>query len=115
MLIENAWAQAASTGADAQAGLPAMIFSYAPLILIVVVFYVLVIRPQSQAAKAQAEMLKRLAKGDVVETSGGVIGVVTRVDDKFVRVRAGDSDLVLARRAVERKLAADEAKLAGVK
>ena len=115
MLIENAWAQVATTGADAQSSLPAMIFSYAPLLLIVAVFYVLVIRPQSQQARAQAEMLKQLNKGDVIETSGGVIAVVTKVGDKFIQVKAGGSEMTLTRRAVERKLSADESKLAGVK
>lgn len=114
MLIQNAWAQ------DAAAAMPAntlqgLLFSYGPLLLIVAVFYFLVIRPQGQAARAHSAMLAALAKGDVVETSGGVIATVAKVADKFVELNAGGGVLVLARHAIARKLDANDIKLAGIK
>ncbi|HEX2858958.1 MAG TPA: preprotein translocase subunit YajC [Alphaproteobacteria bacterium] len=114
MLIQNAWAQ------DAAAAMPAntlqgLLFSYGPLLLIIAVFYFLVIRPQGQAARAHSAMLAALAKGDVVETNGGVIATVAKVTDKFIELTSGAGTLVLARHAVARKLNVDEIKLAGIK
>ncbi|MEM1398535.1 MAG: preprotein translocase subunit YajC [Pseudomonadota bacterium] len=68
-----------------------------PLILIFVVFYFLLIRPQQKAAKERAAMLEAIRRGDKVVTGGGFIGLVTRVgkDDELtieiadgVRVKA---------------------------
>jgi preprotein translocase subunit YajC len=53
----------------------------APLVLIFVVFYVLVIRPQSKKAKELQGMLKELRKGDDVVTQGGIIGRITGIKD----------------------------------
>jgi preprotein translocase subunit YajC len=58
----------------------------APLILIFVVFYFLLIRPQQQARKRHLEMITQLKKNDVIVTSGGLIGKVKSVADDEVRV-----------------------------
>jgi len=68
-------AQAAAGGGSS--GLMQM----APLVLIFVVFYVLVIRPQSKKAKELQNLLKELKKGDDVVTQGGVIGRITGIKD----------------------------------
>ena len=68
-------AQAATGGGSS--GLMQM----APLVLIFVVFYVLVIRPQSKKAKEVQNMLKELKKGDDVVTQGGLIGKVSGIKD----------------------------------
>jgi preprotein translocase subunit YajC len=61
-----------------------------PLVLIMGVFYFLLIRPQQQKAKAHAETLKSVAKGDTVVTHGGLIGKVTKlVDDNELLVEVG--------------------------
>jgi preprotein translocase subunit YajC len=61
-----------------------------PLVLIMGVFYFLLIRPQQQKAKAHAETLKSVAKGDTVVTHGGLIGKVTKlVDDNEMLVEVG--------------------------
>ena len=65
--ISDAWAQAAPAGQ----GDPLM--SFLPLIFIFVVFYFLLIRPQSKKAKEHREMVKALAKGDEVVTNGGLL------------------------------------------
>ena len=74
-------AQAAAGGSGS--GLMQM----APLVLIFVVFYVLVIRPQSKKAKELQSMLKELKKGDDVVTQGGVIGRITGIKEAVTRSR----------------------------
>jgi preprotein translocase subunit YajC len=82
MFISSAYAQTPA-GGDPTTGL---IMQIAPLLLIFVVFYFLLIRPQQQARKRHMEMVAALKKGDVVVTSGGMIGKVKSVADDEVRV-----------------------------
>ena len=74
MLISTAYAQ--GTGIFDQNAL----IQFLPLILIFVVFYFLLIRPQQRKAKDQRAMLDALRRGDRVVTGGGIIGTVARVD-----------------------------------
>src|SRR5438445_13438914 len=75
MLISTAYAQ--GTGfLDSQA-----LVQFLPLVLIFVVFYFLLIRPQQRKAKDQRTMLDALRRGDRVVTGGGIIGTVARVDN----------------------------------
>jgi preprotein translocase subunit YajC len=76
MLITPAYAQAAG-GGDA-AG---FITSLVPLILIFVIFYFLLIRPQQKRAKEHKQMVESLKRGDQVVTGGGILGKVTRVKE----------------------------------
>ncbi len=80
MLISNAYAQAApaSQGFD--------LFQMLPLVLMFVLLYFLMIRPQSKRAKEHKAMLAGLQKGDEVVTAGGTLGKVARVGDNFVSV-----------------------------
>ena len=80
MFISPAYAQSAGGGGDAFG-------MFLPLILIFVVFYFLLIRPQQKKAKQHREMLGDLRRGDRVVTSGGLIGTITRV--------IGDNELAL--------------------
>jgi preprotein translocase subunit YajC len=73
MLISPAYAQAAGGGGD-------LFVSLLPLILIFVVFYFLLIRPQQQKVKAHRQMIESLKKGDQVVTSGGIIGRITKLE-----------------------------------
>jgi len=75
MLISPAYAQAApgAGGGD-------LFVSLLPLLLIFVVFYFLLIRPQQQKAKTHRQMIEGVKKGDQVLTGGGIIGRVTRVE-----------------------------------
>ena len=73
MFVSPAWAQGAGGGAlDGLGGL-------LPLVLIFVVFYFLLIRPQQKKAKAHREVLATLRRGDRIVTNGGLIGTITRV------------------------------------
>lgn len=88
MLISPAYAQSAG---GAGGGLEAFL----PLILIFIVFYFLMIRPQQKRAKEHKSMLEALRRKDRVLTSGGIIGVVTKVDsDVEVSVEISDGVVV---------------------
>jgi len=58
--------------------------------LLLVVFYFLLIRPQSKRAKEQREMLSKVAVGDEIATTGGILGKVTEVGDQFLSVEIAD-------------------------
>jgi preprotein translocase subunit YajC len=79
-LIETAQAQAAG------AGQPNLLMQMAPLVLLFVVFYFLLIRPQTKRAKEHREMLTKLQSGDEVVTGGGLLGRITEVGETFVSV-----------------------------
>lgn len=74
MFSSPAFAQAA--GAVPQ---PSMIDTFLPLILIVVVFWFLILRPQNKKMKDHREMVNNVSRGDSVVTAGGLIGKVTKV------------------------------------
>ena len=76
--ISDAWAQAAP--ASATPGL----LEFVPLLLIFVVFYFLLIRPQMKRAKEHRKMTEALAKNDEVVTTGGILGKIIRVEESFV-------------------------------
>jgi len=79
--LSSANAQAAG-GAGAQGG-GIMSALMLPLLLLVV-FYFLLIRPQNKRAKEQREMLSKIAAGDEVATTGGILGKVLEVGDQFL-------------------------------
>ena len=74
MLISEAWAQAAGG-----AGGSDFLVQLFPLVLIFIVFYFLLIRPQQAKMRQQREMLAGVKRGDRVVTGGGIIGLVTKV------------------------------------
>jgi preprotein translocase subunit YajC len=91
-LISNASAQAAG-GAQ-----PNPIMQLLPLILIFVVFYFLLIRPQAKRAKEHKSMVAALAVGDEVVTSGGMLGKVTEAGDQFLTVEVAEGVRVKVQR-----------------
>ena len=85
MLITPAYAQTA--GGDGSG----MLFQLLPFILIFVIMYFLILRPQQKRVKQHQEMVKALRRGDTVVTSGGLIGKVTKVvDDEQIEVELAD-------------------------
>ncbi len=62
------------------------LMSFLPLIFIFVVFYFLLIRPQSKKAKEHKMMVQALAKGDEVVTNGGLLGRISKVGDNFIEL-----------------------------
>ena len=81
-----ATAQAASAGAPATGGGADFFMQMIPLLLVFVIFYVLMIRPQQARAKTHAATLSAVKKGDEVVTGGGIKGRVTKVMDDEVEV-----------------------------
>ena len=68
-----------------------MITSLLPFVLIFVIMYFLILRPQQKRVKAHAEMVKNVRKGDTVITSGGLVGKVTKViDDDKIEIELAD-------------------------
>ncbi|SFI76647.1 preprotein translocase subunit YajC [Nitrosomonas sp. Nm34] len=86
MLISEAFAQAAN-GAQAEPSLMSLL----PLIGILVIFYFLLIRPQSKRAKEQKSMREGLQKGDEIIISGGELGRVTSVGENYIMVEIAPS------------------------
>ena len=80
-LISDAYAQAAPA---AQAGPESMLTSLGFMVLIFVVFYFLLIRPQQKRAKEHRALLEAIKKGDQVVTAGGLHGKVTAIDEAVV-------------------------------
>lgn len=74
--------------------------SMVPLVLLVVVFYFALIRPQQKRAKQHAELLKAVKPGDKVITSGGLVGVVISVKEKTVAIRSADAKLEITKSAI---------------
>lgn len=64
--------------------------SFIPLIIMFVIFYLLLIRPQQKKAKEHREMINRIKKGDRIITSGGIHGRVTAVGDTVMTVEIAD-------------------------
>ena len=73
-------------------GPAAMLTSFAPLILIFVIFYFLLIRPQSKKAKEHKQMLQEIKKGDKVMTTGGIYGHVEDIDGDTITLKIGIKD-----------------------
>lgn len=71
-----------------------------PMVLLIAVFYLVLIRPQSKKAKEHAAMLKTVRKGDEVVTSGGVVGEVVTVKEKTIVVRSMDAKFEVNKSAI---------------
>ena len=91
-LIPSAWAQAAG-GAQPNAFLQLL-----PLILIFVVFYFLLIRPQAKRAKEHKAMVAALGAGDEIVTSGGILGRIVETGDQFLVVEIAEGVRVKVQR-----------------
>ena len=82
-LLSTAWAQDAAGAAPA--GSPFGMFM--PLIIVFVIFYFLIFRPQQKQQKLKKKMLSELKRGDEVITSGGIYGKITDLTDTFVMLQ----------------------------
>ena len=95
MFISNAYAQTPAAGAEGS------LMSFLPIILMFVVLYFLMIRPQMKRQKEQKAMMDALAKGDEVVTAGGILGRVTKVSDAYVTLDIGNgNEIVIQKVAV---------------
>ena len=88
MLISPAFAQ----GAPAGMGDSSFLISLLPFVLIFVIMYFLVIRPQQRRARAHQDLIKNLRRGDTVVTAGGLIGRVSKlIDDNEIQVEIAEN------------------------
>ena len=97
MFISPAYAQAPSFlgGGDN------MLVSLLPFVLIFVIMYFLILRPQQKRQKQHADMVKNVRRGDTVITSGGLVGKVTKViDDEQVEVEVAEGTRVRQMRSM---------------
>lgn len=102
MFISEAFAQ--TTGA-ASTGAASSLMTFLPLVLMFVVLYFIMIRPQMKRQKEHKAMIDALAKGDEVVIGGGVLGRVTKVGDQFVHVEvAAGTEVQVQRHAVTQVL-----------
>jgi len=104
VFISSAFAQtapAAAGGSDMQSSLMSML----PLVLMFVVLYFVMIRPQMKRQKEHRTMIDAVAKGDEVATAGGVLGKVTRLGDVYLGVEiANGVEVTLQRSAIAQVL-----------
>ena len=95
MFITPAYAQAASPGGTD------MLMSLLPFVLIFVIMYFLIIRPQRSQLKKRTEMLKAIRRGDTVVTGGGFVGKVTKViDDNELEIDLGGMKVTALRATI---------------
>src|SRR5215472_12638286 len=89
-------------GQPAQPGQPAPSpwTSLVPLILLFVIFYFILIRPQQKKAKEQAQMLKTVKSGDKVVTSSGIIATIITVKEDSVTIRSADAKFEITKGAI---------------
>lgn len=97
MFITPAFAQGSPFGGDAS-----LVTQLLPFVLIFVIMYFLILRPQQKRVKAHAEMVKNVRRGDTVVTSGGLVGKVTKVLDgeDYIEVEIADGVRVRQVRAM---------------
>ena len=96
MLISPAYAQALPGGGDSG------LMGFLPIILMFVLLYFLMIRPQMKRAKEQKTMIEALQKGDEVITAGGVLGRISKVSDAYVSVEiAANTEVSVQKSAVQ--------------
>jgi preprotein translocase subunit YajC len=94
MFISTAFAQGSLGslfGGGGTGGDGGMLMSLLPFVLIFVIMYFLILRPQQKRVKSHAEMVKNVRRGDTVVTNGGLIGKVTKViDDDQIEIEIAD-------------------------
>ena len=91
IFFENAWAQGGAAGGDS-------FLSFLPLIIIFVVFYFLLIRPQSKKQKEHKEMISTLEVGNEVVTAGGVLGKIKEINDQYVQLQISENVIIKVQR-----------------
>ncbi len=103
MFISTAYAQTAP--AAAQGGLESSLMRLLPLILMFVVLYFIMIRPQMKRQKEHKAMVDALAKGDEVVTAGGLYGKISRVGESNLHIEVAEGvEVMVQRQAVTQVL-----------
>ena len=90
MFISQAFAQAAPAAAAAGSDAQSTLLSLLPLVLMFVVLYFIMIRPQMKKQKEHKAMIDAVAKGDEVVMAGGVLGRVAKLGDSYLHVEVAN-------------------------
>jgi preprotein translocase subunit YajC len=101
VLISSAFAQTAPAAAG---GSESALLSMLPLVLMFVVLYFLMIRPQMKRQKEQRAMIDAIQKGDEVVTIGGVLGKISAMSDTYMTIDVAQGQMQIERAAVARVL-----------
>ena len=96
MLAQAAAPAAGTTGQPQQ---PAWL-GFAPMVLLVIVFYFVLIRPQQKRAKEQAKLISSIKAGDKVATTSGIVGVVINVKDTTITLKSFDAKMEVTKSSV---------------
>jgi preprotein translocase subunit YajC len=100
VFISSAFAQTAPAAAS-EGGMQSSLMSMLPLVLMFVVLYFVMIRPQMKKSKEHRAMIDALAKGDEVATGGGILGKVTKLGDSYLGLEvASGVEIQIQRSAV---------------
>jgi len=94
-----AQAAAPAAGATGQPQQPAWL-GFAPMVLLVIVFYFVLIRPQQKRAKEQAKLISSIKAGDKVATTSGIVGVVINVKDTTITLKSFDAKMEVTKSSV---------------
>ena len=97
LFISDAFAQAAPAAASAESPMSAFT-SMLPLVLMFVVLYFVMIRPQMKRQKEAKAMIDALAKGDEVVTAGGIVGRIVSLNENYVTLEIADNAQILVQR-----------------
>ena len=101
MFISSAFAQTAPAAASAGGDMQSSLMSMLPLLLMFVVLYFVMIRPQMKKQKEHKTMIDALAKGDEIVTAGGFLGKVSKLGDGYLNVEiANGVEVQMQRSAV---------------
>ena len=93
-------------------GIGGLLGPFTPMLLILVVFYFMLIRPQQKRQRELQEVITNLKSGDRVVTSGGIIGTITMVRDTSLLIRIADKSIIEVSRSSIAGLQAEEEKKA---
>ncbi len=96
MFISNAYAAPAAGATD--------LMSFLPIVIIFILFFFMIIRPQMKQAKETRAMVAALKKGDEVATTGGVVGKITKVGDSFVSLEIASDTVINVQKAAVQTL-----------
>jgi preprotein translocase subunit YajC len=92
VLIPSAYAQASAGGGDAG------LFQFLPIVIMFVLLYFLMIRPQMKRAKETKAMIEALQKGDEVIVAGGLVGKISKLSDQYATVELAPGNEILVQR-----------------
>ena len=99
MFISNAYAEAAAPAQSAG------FMDFLPLIVLVVIFYFFILRPQQKRAKEHKTMVEALQRGDEVVTTGGEVGRVSKVYEEYVGVEIAENvEVTVVKSAIQAML-----------